>query len=485
MGYNIMLEWIKIFMEEIGDMVFSSLTFVCVFLPLVLLFYSLCKNITYKNIILATASLVFYAWGEPSLLLLLLTASIVNYLLALGIGVCHKRDNGIGAKLLVVGAIIFDILMIGVFKYAAFTVNSINSVFRLSFPVPEIGLPLGISFYTFQILTYVLDVYRKDTPVQKSYLKFITFVSMFPQLVAGPIVRYKEVAEGLDDRKVTVSDFADGATQFVLGLAKKIFLANFAGDAKDILFAASTTPTVGSAWLGIIFYSFQLYFDFSAYSDMAIGMGKMIGFKFPMNFNYPYISRSITEFWRRWHMTLSSFFRDYVYFPLGGSRCSKSRICFNLMVVWALTGLWHGASWNFVLWGVYYGILLIIEKMLFSKWAKVPVLSNITTLFFVVIGWTLFYFTDFNQLISFFKTMFGFNGGLYDITTVSVLYGNIVLLVALVLASTPLPYKLFNKLISIKGIGMIIEGVVVVVLFAASIATLTGSTSNPFLYFRF
>ncbi len=466
-------------------MVFSSLTFICVFLPVVLLLYSLSKNVTYKNIILATASLVFYAWGEPSLLLLLIAASVVNYLLALGIGVCQRRENALGAKLLVAAAVVFDILMIGVFKYAAFTVNSINSVFRLSFPVPEIGLPLGISFYTFQILTYVLDVYRKDTPVQKSYLKFITFVSMFPQLVAGPIVRYQEVAEGLNDRKVTISDFADGSTQFVLGLAKKVFLANFAGDAKDILFAASTAPTVGSAWLGIIFYSFQLYFDFSAYSDMAIGMGKMIGFKFPMNFNYPYISRSVTEFWRRWHMTLSSFFRDYVYFPMGGSRCSKARRNFNLMVVWALTGLWHGASWNFVLWGLYYGVLLIIEKMLFSKWAKVPVLSNITTMFLVVIGWTLFYFTDFAQLTTFFKTMFGFNGGLYDITTVSVFFGNIVLLAALVLASTPLPYKLFNKLISVKGIGMVIEGAVVVVLFVASLATLTGSTSNPFLYFRF
>ena len=466
-------------------MVFSSLTFLCVFLPVVLLLYYLSKNITYKNTILAVTSLIFYAWGEPPLLILLIAASLVNYFLALGIGVCQKRDKNIGAKVLVTCAIVFDIAMIGVFKYAAFTVSSINSVFGLSFPIPEIGLPLGISFYTFQILTYVLDVYRKDTPVQKSYLKFITFVSMFPQLIAGPIVRYQEVAEGLDDRKVTISDFADGATQFVIGLGKKVFLANFAGDAKDILFAAATTPTVGSAWLGIIFYSFQLYFDFSGYSDMAIGMGKMIGFKFPKNFNYPYISRSVTEFWRRWHMTLGSFFRDYVYIPMGGNRCSKLRWVLNIMVVWALTGLWHGASWNFVLWGVYYGVLLLIEKFLFSKWSKVPVLSNITTLFLVVIGWTLFYFTDFSQLTAFFGTMFGKGCALYDITTVSVFYGNIVLLGALILASTPLPYKIFEKLISVKGIGMIIEAVVLIGLFAACLATLTGATSNPFLYFRF
>ena len=466
-------------------MVFSSLTFLCVFLPIVLLLYYLSKNVTYKNTVLALFSLVFYAWGEPPLLLLLLAATVVNYFLALGIGAAQKREKNAGAKACVALAVIFDIAMIGVFKYAAFAIGSINGIFGLSFPIPEIGLPLGISFYTFQILTYVLDVYRKDTPVQKSYLKFVTFVSMFPQLIAGPIVRYQDVAKGLDDRKVTISDFADGATQFVIGLGKKVFLANFAGDAKDVLFAASTAPTVLSAWLGIIFYSFQLYFDFSGYSDMAIGMGKMIGFKFPKNFNYPYISRSVTEFWRRWHMTLGSFFRDYVYIPMGGNRCSKLRWVLNIMVVWSLTGLWHGASWNFVLWGAYYGVLLLIEKFLFSKWSKIPVLSNITTLFLVVIGWTLFYFTDFSQLTAFFGTMFGQNGPLYDITTVSVFYGNIVLLGALILASTPLPYKIFEKLISIKGIGMIIEAVVLVGLFAACLATLTGATSNPFLYFRF
>lgn len=466
-------------------MVFSSLTFLCVFLPVILLFYYLSKNITYKNTVLAVGSLIFYAWGEPSLLLLLIAASLVNFFLAMGIGACRSRNKRAGAKLCVAAAIVFDILMIGVFKYAAFAVSTVNGLLGFSFPIPQIGLPLGISFYTFQILTYVIDVYRGDTPVQRSYLKFITFVSMFPQLIAGPIVRYTDVAEGLNDRRVTVTDFADGATQFVLGLSKKVFLANFAGDAKDVLFASATAPTVLSAWLGIIFYSFQLYFDFSGYSDMAIGMGKMIGFKFPKNFNYPYISRSVTEFWRRWHITLSSFFRDYVYIPMGGSRCNKARHIFNLLTVWTLTGLWHGASWNFVLWGAYYGILLVIEKNFFKNWSKVPVLSNITTMFFVVIGWTLFYFTDFNQLSAFFATMFGRNGGLYDATTVSVFFGNIVLLAALVVASTPLPYKVFDKLISVKGIGMIIEAVTVVALFVACFATLTGATSNPFLYFRF
>ncbi len=460
-------------------MVFSSLTFLCVFLPAVLLLYMLSKNITYRNAVLTGASLVFYAWGEPSLLMLLLAATVVNYFFALGID--KYRGRGL-SKLFITLTVMFDIGMIGVFKYAGFIVESINTVLPVDIPVPQISLPLGISFYTFQILTYVIDVYRNDSRVQKSYLKFLCFVCMFPQLIAGPIVRYSDVAAQLDDRQTKLSGFADGSTLFVLGLAKKVFLANLAGDAKDLLFAQSVTPTVASSWIGIIFYSFQLYFDFSAYSDMAIGMGKMLGFRFPQNFNYPYISRSITEFWRRWHMSLSSFFRDYVYIPLGGNRRHQM---FNLLVVWMLTGLWHGASWNFVIWGLYYGILLIIEKLFFKNWAKVPVLSNITTLFLVVIGWGIFYFDNFGELTIFFGHLFGKDCGLYDATAISTLYANIGLLAACILFSTPLPYKLYNKLIAVKGIGFIIEGVVMVVLFVSCIAMLAGSTSNPFLYFRF
>lgn len=460
-------------------MVFSSLTFLCVFLPAVLLLYMLSKNITYRNVVLTVASLVFYAWGEPSLLFLLLAATVVNFLLALGID--KYRGKGL-SKLCIALTVAFDIGMIGVFKYAGFIVESINAISPVDFPVPQISLPLGISFYTFQIMTYVIDVYRDSSRVQKSYLKFLCYVCMFPQLVAGPIVRYSDVAEQLDYRKSKMSDFADGATLFTLGLAKKIFLADLAGGAKDILFAASTAPTVGSAWLGIIFYSFQLYFDFSAYSDMAIGIGKMLGFRFPANFNYPYISRSITEFWRRWHMTLSSFFRDYVYIPLGGNRKHQM---FNIMVVWMLTGLWHGASWNFVIWGLYYGVLLIIEKLFFKNWSKVPVLSNITTLFLVIIGWGIFYFDDFGQLTTFFGHMFGQGCDLYNATTTSTFFSNIFLLIACVLFATPLPYKIFNKIISVKRIGFIIEGVVVAVLFVSCVAMLAGSTASPFLYFRF
>ena len=464
-------------------MVFSSLIFLCLFLPAVLLLYSVWNNVTYKNIILTAASLIFYAWGEPSFIILLLAASVLNYLFALGID--GAKSKGV-SKLLISVTVIFDILMIGVFKYAAFFVGSLNSVLRLSLPVPSIGLPLGISFYTFQILTYVIDVYKKEIPVQKSYLKFLTFVSMFPQLIAGPIVRYAEVSKSLDKRRVNINSFADGCMLFVFGLGKKVLIANYAGSAKDMLFAASTAPTVLSSWLGIVLYSFQLYFDFSGYSDMAIGMGKMLGFEFPQNFNYPYISRSVTEFWRRWHMTLSRFFRDYVYIPLGGNRCSKKRWIMNTMIVWMLTGLWHGASWNFVLWGLYYGILLLIEKLLFKNLSKIPVISNIITLFLVVLGWSIFYFTDFSELKVFLEHLAGIGTvGFYDLMTVSVFQTNLWLILACVLFSTPIPKKVFDKIVSVKGLGMVVEGAVMIVIFIACIAALTGATSNPFLYFRF
>lgn len=464
-------------------MVFSSLTFLCVFLPAVLLLYYLSKNITYKNTILAVTSLIFYAWGEPPLLILLIAASLVNYFLALGIGACQKRDKNIGAKILVTCAIVFDIAMIGVFKYAAFTVSSINGVFGLSFPIPEIGLPLGISFYTFQILTYVLDVYRKDMPVQKSYLKFITFVSMFPQLIAGPIVRYQEVAEGLDDRKVTISDFADGATQFVIGLGKKVFLANFAGDAKDILFAASTAPTVLSAWLGIIFYSFQLYFDFSGYSDMAIGMGKMIGFKFPKNFNYPYISRSITEFWRRWHISLGTWFRDYVYIPLGGSRVKKSRAYMNILIVWMLTGLWHGAAWNFVIWGLYFAVLLIIEKcLLLKQLEKSRVWGHIYVCVLVILSFVIFNASSMGQAFSDIGGMFGAGGvplisaeAVYYLKSYAVIFG------LAIVGATPIPKHVAGRIKCVKYL----EPIAVLALLVVITACLVDGSFNPFLYFRF
>lgn len=461
-------------------MVFSSLTFLCVFLPIVLILHSASKNTSYRNAVITIASLIFYAWGEPSFLILLLMASFINYILAL----ITSRYYGLWqSKVSLAAAVIFDIAMIGVFKYAAFLTESINGVFNTVFPIPQIGLPLGISFYTFQILSYVIDVYKNRTGVQKSYLKFLTYVSMFPQLIAGPIVRYTDIEMSLQKRTIRAWEFSDGASRFIMGLGKKIILANSAGAVKDLLFASSTHITAGSSWLGIIFYSFQLYFDFSGYSDMAIGMGKMLGFRFPENFNYPYISRSVTEFWRRWHMTLGGFFRDYVYIPLGGNR--TKRWLLNILIVWLLTGLWHGASWNFVIWGLYYGVLLLLEKKFFKGWCKVPVLSNITTMFFVVIGWTIFYFTDFNELKTFFMHLMSIDCEAYDLTTISVLCTNAWLLAACIIVSTPLPKLLYEYIISLKYVGVVIECVILTAIFIACIAMLTGATSNPFLYFRF
>lgn len=460
-------------------MVFSSLTFLCIFLPAVLLLYNISRNVTYRNIVITVASLVFYAWGDPTSLVLIILASFVNYLLAI---VMDRFYGFKTAKIFLVIAVVLDIAMLGVFKYAAFFAESANSLLHLSIPVPELILPLGISFYTFQMISYIVDVYRGEARAQKSYLKFLMFVSMFSKISSGPIVRYPTVEKSISKRQVRAVDFSEGARRFIMGLGKKVILADYAGEAASLLLGGTIHATTGSAWLGIVFYTFQLYFDFSGYSDMAIGIGRMLGFTFCENFNYPYISRSVTEFWRRWHMSLSTFFRDYVYIPLGGNRRLQMR---NILVVWLLTGLWHGASWNFVIWGLYYGVLLIIEKLLFKWWAKIPVLSNLTTMFAVVIGWTIFYFTDFGQLQTFFGYLFGQGCQLYDLATVSSLCSNAWLLAACILVSTPLPKLVYEYITSVKYIGPVIDVVFLAAVFIGCIALLTGATSTPFLYVRF
>ncbi len=460
-------------------MVFSSLTFLCIFLPAVLLLYNISRNTLYRNIVITVASLVFYAWGDPTSLVLLIAASFVNFILAIIMDRYHGFKR---AKVFLIIAVVLDVAMLGVFKYAAFFAGTINSLFHLSIPVPDMILPLGISFYTFQMISYVVDVYRNESRAQKSYLKFLMFVSMFPKVSSGPIVRYPAIEKSLAKRQVRATDFAQGSKRFIMGLGKKVILADYAGEAASLLLGGATHATTGSAWLGIIFYTFQLYFDFSGYSDMAIGIGRMLGFTFQENFNYPYISRSVTEFWRRWHMSLSSFFRDYIYIPLGGNRRLQMR---NIFVVWILTGLWHGASWNFVIWGLYYGALLVIEKLLFKWWSKIPVLSNITTMFAVVIGWTIFYFTDFEQLRVFFGYLFGQGCQLYDLTTVSLLCSNAWLLAACILVSTPLPKLAYEYLTSVKRVGVVIDVICLTAIFVGCIALLTGATSTPFLYVRF
>ena len=461
-------------------MVFSDLVFAGVFLPAVLLLYYLWNNITYRNVILVISSLVFYAWGEPSLVIMLMISILINYSLGLVIDKFYAKPLSRAAF---IAAVVIDLGLLGVFKYTGFFVENLNAILPVKIPDPHISLPLGISFYTFQILSYVIDLYKGRVKVQKSIIKFAGYVSMFPQLVAGPIVRYADVAKALDDRKVTINGFASGAQRFTAGLCKKLLLANNAGKVASMLLDNPHMAT-GTAWLGILMYTFQIYFDFSSYSDMAIGLGRMFGFEFMENFNYPYISRSITDFWRRWHISLSTFFRDYVYIPLGGNRYKPVR---NLLIVWFLTGMWHGASWNFILWGLFYGVFLLVEKKAMKGiLTSLPIpICYIYTMFFVMVGWAIFYYTDTAQLMNWFSCAFGAGCAPYDLMTVTTLCSNAWLIAACVIGSTPLPRWLFRKISGVKWIGIWMEPLLLAAAFAVCYAVMVGSTFNPFLYFRF
>jgi len=464
-------------------MVFSSLLFLCLFFPAVLLLVYITPNIKGKNLILVLSSLLFYAWGEPRCVLLLLMSATLDYSMSLIIGKNYGKWQNRTALL---ASIIFDIGVLMIFKYAGFFAENINMLTGLEITVPQIALPIGISFYTFQTLSYTIDVYLGKVPPQKSLLNYLTYLTMFPQLVAGPIVRYVDVAKQVEKRHVTFEKFSQGAVRFTVGLSKKVILANNAGSAASMLLDSSDLMfSTGSAWLGILLYAFQIYFDFAGYSEMAIGMGKMFGFDFLENFNYPYISKNATEFWRRWHMSLSSFFRDYVYIPLGGNRRHHIR---NIFVVWFLTGFWHGASWNFILWGLYYGVLLLIEKKMFKgALLKMPsVIGHIYNSVVVLIGWALFYYTDMEMLGRFFTYAFGFGGSLYNLTTVTTLLSNVWLIIACVVASTPLMKNLYHKTIAKnRSVDTVVSSVLMVGAFAVCFVLLVGQTYNPFLYFRF
>ncbi len=463
-------------------MVFSSLLFLGIFLPTVLIFYNLSKNITYKNVILVIASLVFYAWGEPRLVLLLVATAFVGYVSGLMIDSFGDKSK---KRAVLIAALVICLGSLGLFKYSGFFVTNINFLFGTDFSFRGFALPLGISFYTFQILSYVIDMYRGEVHVQKSFLKFLAYVSMFPQLVAGPIVRYIDIEKQIEKRTVTAENFSYGVIRFCQGLFKKVVLANSAGQIADKLLGGNLLEASAlTAWLGIIMYTFQIYFDFSGYSDLAIGMGKFFGFDFIENFNYPYISTNITEFWRRWHISLSTFFRDYVYIPLGGNRRHQ---VFNIFVVWMLTGFWHGASWNFVLWGLFYGVLLIIEKKAFKGFLlKLPkVAGHIYTMIIVIIGWALFYFTDFAKLKNFFVCAFGGTGVFADYIALSTLFSSVILLAFLCVCSTPFIKFIYKKLVNIKGIGTLIPAASVIFAMALCFALLVGQSYNAFLYFRF
>lgn len=472
-------------------MVFSSVTFLTVFLPFVAGFYYfpaifVDKNNKiyrkYKNIVLCIASLLFYAWGEPKNIALMLLSILFNYIIALHINKTESKKN---RKVLMAFAVLFNVGLLFFFKYSGFIVDNISLIRGKEFNYIDPALPIGISFYTFQILSYVIDVYRNKVEVQHSILDFALYISMFPQLIAGPIVQYSEIDTQLAERKETLSVVADGIFIFVKGLAKKSVLANTAGAVFEELTLGSLNElSMLGSWTAIIFYAFQIYFDFSGYSDMAKGLGGMFGFKFPDNFDHPYVAKSITDFWHRWHITLSSWFRDYVYIPLGGNRCSVKRHILNLFVVWALTGLWHGASWNFVLWGIYYFVLLVLEKyVLHSLIEKTPAaLRRIITFIFVLFGWVLFSFMDMSSIGLFFKALFGFNG-FVDNSSVFIFGSNVLMLIIMGICSTEL--FTFSDKKEKEYTSIIIRFIITVLLFAVSLICLIGDTYNPFLYFRF
>ena len=463
-------------------MIFSSLTFLCAFLPITALLYLLSRNRVWRNGVLLAASLVFYAWGEPRFILLLLLAAAEGYLG--GLLIERKRSR---AVLAVTVALLVGNL--AVFKYLGFFCANLSPLIPALGRVPALALPIGISFYTFQILSYVIDLYRGKVSVQRNFLSLLLYVSFFPQLIAGPIVRYETVEAEIRDRSESLTDAAVGLRRFIRGLAKKVLLANTVALLPDTIYAGD--PAVFgtlSYWLAALGYTLQIYFDFSGYSDMAIGLGRMFGFHFLENFDYPYVSRSITEFWRRWHISLSTWFRDYVYIPLGGNRVSKGRWIFNLLVVWALTGFWHGAQWNFILWGLYYAALLLLEKLLLGKWLeKLPsVLRWVYTFFFVNLGWVLFERTDFASLKNALLTLFVYRptdwAGVFA-SDLSLLVSCLAVIPALAL-SFPILRRPIEKLPRTLG-GTIALDVICVLLLALSIASLISTQYNPFIYFRF
>ena len=466
-------------------MVFSSLTFLFRFLPAVLLVYYLLPRRA-RNAVLFLFSLIFYAWGEPVYVVLMLWSTVLDYCC----GLLTEKYRGTNKKKLgLILSLIGNLGLLCFFKYTDFFLGTVNSLFGTNLGKLGLPLPIGISFYTFQTMSYTIDVYRGEAKVQRNILSFGAYVALFPQLIAGPIVRYRDVAEQLEHRDYTADRFGDGVKRFVTGLGKKVLLANNIG----LLWSAvSQTPaaqlSVLGAWVGIIAFAFQIYFDFSGYSDMAIGLGKLLGFEFRENFDYPYLSRSVTEFWRRWHMSLGSWFRDYVYIPLGGNRRGLAVQLRNIAVVWLLTGLWHGASWNFVLWGLYYGVLLVLEKLFLLRWLKkAPALGWVYTCFAVLLGWVLFAFDDLAAGLAFLRVLFGGGAGFVTETALYQLRANLPLLVLCAVGSTPLLKSLYGKLRQRAGGGLIFtaDALRVLTLFGLSVAYLISGSYNPFLYFRF
>ena len=459
-------------------MVFSSLTFLQCFLPLCLLAYFLVPQ-KWRNGTLFLFSLLFYAWGEPVYVVLMLFSTTLDYTC----GQMVERHRGQrGAKIALLVSLCVNLGLLGVFKYSDFLIGTVNSLFGTELPQPNLPLPIGISFYTFQTMSYTIDVYRGEAKAQKNIINFGAYVTLFPQLIAGPIVRYQTVADELEHRECTADLFADGVKRFACGVGKKVLLANNIGLLWEAA-SAQAAPTVLTAWLGVIAYSLQLYFDFSGYSLMAIGMGKMLGFDFPQNFNFPYISRSITEFWRRWHMTLSGWFREYVYIPLGGSKKGEGRTYLNLLVVWLFTGLWHGSTLNFLLWGLFLFALISLERL---GWSKVlrrsQVISRLYMLLVIPLSWMLFAIPSLKDIGSYIGRLFAFSGGTAVHARDFLVYGRqyAVVLVIGLLVSTPLPEKLWRR-IRTSPLGTVL----LLVLFWVCVYCMAVATNDPFMYFSF
>ncbi|AKR12255.1 hypothetical protein ICM_04716 [Bacillus cereus BAG1X2-3] len=464
-------------------MVFSNLVFLCLFLPAVLLiYYAVRKEL--QNIVLLFFSLVFYAWGEPIYVFLMLFSILVNYWFGILLG--NSRFTNGQRKLLLTFAIVMNTAILGYFKYANFLVDNINSILHTNIVLEKIPLPIGISFFTFHAMSYIIDIYKKKVDAQRNIFDLALYFTVFPQLVAGPIVRYNTISHQLHERTVDADKFSEGVRRFIIGLGKKVLIANQLGVIADEIFAMNPSDmSVSLAWMGAIAYTLQIYFDFSGYSDMAIGLGKMFGFDFLENFNYPYISKSISEFWRRWHISLGSWFRDYVYIPLGGNRVTTWKVYRNLFIVWGLTGFWHGASWTFMIWGIYYGVLIALEKaglenLLQKLWSP---LQHIYVMFLVIIGWVFFRADNFSYCFEFLKSMFGFNGPLTDINSYFYImnYWGIFLL-AIITAAPVFPW--LQKMLSTKRFA-VLSPVYYLSILVIVLVFLTNATYNPFIYFRF
>ena len=467
-------------------MVFSSLLFLFLFLPANLILYYSVKGRKTRNIILVAFSIIFYAWGEPIWISLLIISAFIDYLNGLFI---DKYQGKPIAKLGLYSTLVFNLGFLFTFKYADFIVENVNLLTNLNFSKPGFLLPIGISFYTFQTISYTFDVYKGEVKAQRSFLSFLMFVSLYHQLVAGPIVRYSHIAREIDEREFSWDDFSNGISRFCIGLFKKVVIANTAGAlCAQFMEVDLSNLSVMGGWYGLVMYSIQIYFDFSGYSDMAIGLGWMFGFHYHENFKYPYMSTSISDFWRRWHISLGTFFKDYVYIPLGGNKANQVR---NILVVWALTGLWHGASWNFVLWGSYFGLILLIEKFMIGKVLEAlpALLRHVYSLFFILVGWGIFYFTDMTQMMKFFSIIFNqTENSLVDFEVISAFKENSYWMLLALILCTPVYHSVqsaLGKVFSNRLIRDVFNYTYPIVLFLVSVMMLVSSTYNPFIYFRF